>query len=179
MSLDSRLERILAGQPPALVDTVVATRLLMHTAALLEQHIDTVLAPLGLHLREYLALHRLADSVHEPISPSALSVSLHATRTQVTRLLDSLERQDLVVREADKSDRRSLALGLTAKGQALRQQAVALVHAAYADVWAVLGDDGTHTMQQQLRQVYEHLHSTAAVPHHQTAAPRTDDPAAP
>ena len=193
MSFDSRLERILAGKPQSLMDAVASTRLLKHTAALLEQRMDTALAPLGLHMREYLALFLLADSVHEAISPSSLSLSLNATRTQVTRLLDSLETRSLLVRRADAADRRSLQLELTDAGAALLAQAIPLVQAVHEQVWAPLGDQGTHAMHRQLRKVHDGLLdmegsprwpklSASAQPAPNTPSKtiaRTDDPAAP
>ncbi len=157
MSLDSRLERILAGQPKSVVDAVAASRLLLHSAALLEQRVNEALLPFALHMKEYLALHLLADSVHEPIRPSSLSVSLNATRTQVTRLLDSLEQRSLVVRSADAQDRRSLQLRLTPAGQELLLRTRPVVQSVYGQIWSSIGESATHTMQQQLRRVHEQL----------------------
>ena len=127
MSLDSRLERILAGKPRQMVDAVAASRLLLHAAALLEQRVNQALAPFELLMKEYLALNLLADAVHEPLRPSSLSVSLDATRTQVTRLLDGLERRGLVVRSADALDRRSLKLRLTEAGAQMLERSVPIV----------------------------------------------------
>lgn len=111
----------------------------MHTAALLEQRMDRVLAPLGLHMREYLALFLLADSIHEAISPSSLSISLNATRTQVTRLLDSLEAKGLMLRVDNKPDRRGLELQLTDAGAQLLAQAIPAGQ-PHQQTWAPLGD---------------------------------------
>ncbi|QIL82964.1 MarR family transcriptional regulator [Diaphorobacter sp. HDW4A] len=157
MSLDSRLERILAGKPKPLLDAVTASRLLLHSAVLLEQRVNEALAPHALHMKEYLALNLLADSVHEPLRPSSLSVSLNATRTQVTRLLDGLEQRRLVMRSADAQDRRSLQLQLTQQGIALLAQAMPLVQAVYLQIWSSIGDSATHAMQLQLRQVHDRL----------------------
>ena len=162
MSLDSRLERILAGKPKQLLDAVAASRLLLHSAVLLEQRVNEALAPHALHMKEYLALNLLADSVHEPLRPSSLSVSLDATRTQVTRLLDGLEQRGLVVRSADAQDRRSLQLRLTPEGSALLALAMPLVQAVYVQIWSSIGDAGTHAMQQQLRLVHDRLQNMDA-----------------
>ena len=193
MSLDSRLERILAGKPAALLDAVASTRVLMHTAALLEQRMDCVLAPLGLHMREYLALFLLADSIHEAISPSSLSISLNATRTQVTRLLDSLEAKGLMLRVDNQTDRRGLELQLTDAGAQLLAQAIPLIEAVHQQTWAPLGDKHTHAMHLHLRKVHDGLLDANALTNRQklaagarpaSTAPskiiaRTDDPATP
>jgi MarR family transcriptional repressor of emrRAB len=157
MSLDSRLERILAGKPARHRDAVAASRLLLHTATLLERRVDEALAPFALHMREYLALHLLADSVHEPLRPSDLSLSLDATRTQVTRLLDGLEKKGLLVRAPDTRDRRSLQLALTPAGTQLLQRCAPTVQQVYLQAWAGLGEQATRLMQLQLRQVHGSL----------------------
>ena len=45
MSIDSRLERVLADKPAALAHATSATHLLIHCAALLERHLEQALAP--------------------------------------------------------------------------------------------------------------------------------------
>lgn len=162
MSLDSRLERILAGKPARHRDAVAASRLLLHTATLLERRVDETLAPFALHMREYLALHLLSDSVHEPLRPSDLGVSLDATRTQVTRLLDGLEKKGLLVRTQDAQDRRSLQLALTPAGTQLLQRCVPVVQQVYLQAWACLGEQATRLLQQQLRQVHSGLQQPQA-----------------
>lgn len=157
MSIESRRERLLAGKSAQLRDAVAASRALLHAAHLLEQRIDTALAPCGLHMREYLALRLLADSVHEPLRPTSLSVALDATRTQITRLLDGLEKKALVLRSAHDKDRRSLQLALTEAGAQALARAVPLVEAAYADAWAPLPEPQLHAMARQLHQVQARL----------------------
>ena len=157
MSLDSRLERILAGKPKPVLDAVAASRLLLHSAAYLERRVNEALVPFALHMKEYLALNLLVDAVHEPLRPSSLSVSLNATRTQVTRLLDGLEQRGLLVRSADAQDRRSLQLLLTPDGVALLARAMPVVQAVYLEIWSSIGEAATHQMQEQLRRVHDRL----------------------
>ena len=95
--------------------------------------------------------------MHEPLRPSSLSVSLDATRTQVTRLLDGMEQRGLLVRSADAQDRRSLQLLLTPDGAALLARAMPVVQAVYLEIWSSIGEAATHQMQQQLRRVHDRL----------------------
>ena len=157
MSLDSRLERILAGKPKPVLDAVAASRLLLHSAAYLERRVNEALVPFALHMKEYLALNLLVDAVHEPLRPSSLSVSLNATRTQVTRLLDGLEQRGLVVRTADAQDRRSLQLQLTSAGVDVLAKAMPVVHAVHQQVWSSIGESATHEMPGKLRKVRQQL----------------------
>lgn len=157
MRIEDRLERVLADKPAALADATTATHLLIHSAALLERHLEQALAPLRLELRQYLALYMLAENEELAVTPTQLSESLKATRTQVTRLLDSLEAKGLTRRAATKADRRSLALHLTPEGHALLTQAIPLMEQAHLSAWAALGGDSTRIMQQQLHTLYGHL----------------------
>jgi MarR family transcriptional repressor of emrRAB len=135
MSSISRLDRLTAGRPPDVAETIAASRMVSRVATLLERHIDSVLAPHGIDMREYLALVLIADDAVEPLRPSDLSTTLGATRTQVTRLLDGLERKGLAQRLPSEEDRRSLRLALTPAAKALLKRAVPVVHAAYASAW--------------------------------------------
>lgn len=157
METESRRNRLLAGRPQPLRDRVAASRELLHAAHLLERRIDAALAPCGLHMQEYLALRLLSDSVHEPLRPTSLSTALDATRTQITRLLDGLEKKALIARALDKQDRRSLQITLTPAGADRLEQAVPLVQAAYASAWEPLAGDEIHALARQLAQVHAHL----------------------
>ena len=154
MSIDARLERVVADKPAELAHAMSATHLLIHSAALLERHLEQALTPLNLKLREYLALYLLADNEQESVTPTQLSESLKATRTQVTRLLDSLESKGLAVRIADTVDRRSLALRLTDDGQQLLAHAIPLMEQAHLCAWSSLGAPATQAIRQQLHTLY-------------------------
>jgi len=162
MDTGSRLHRLLADRPAPLRDAVIASRMLLRTASLLEQRIDAALAPHGLTMREYLAQVLIADDAVEPLRPSDLGTSLNANRTRITRLLDGLEARGLVRRVPDQADRRSLHLAQTEAGAALVAAATPLAHAAYLAAWAPLGEDGTRRTGGALRRLHEHLAKDAS-----------------
>ncbi|MFT4267009.1 MAG: MarR family transcriptional regulator [Xenophilus sp.] len=157
MPLESRLHRLLADRPASLRDAIAASRMLLRAASLLERRIDAALAPHGLTMREYLALILIADDAVEPLRPSDLGVSLDASRTRITRLLDGLEARGLVRRVPDAADRRSLHLTQTEAGAALVAMAAPLAHKAYLAAWAPLGEDGTRQAGDALRRLHDHL----------------------
>ncbi|MCA0324710.1 MAG: MarR family transcriptional regulator [Proteobacteria bacterium] len=154
MTFESRRQRLLAGKPQPLRDGVTAARALTHIAHLLEQHINAALLPCGVTMREYLALRLLSDSAHEPLRPTSLSVALHATRTQITRLLDALEKKGLIARTLDPVDRRGLQVAPTPAGAELLARAVPLVEAVYVRLWAPLAEADVHALAEQLTQVH-------------------------
>lgn len=158
MTKTSRLDRLLAGRPAELANAIAASRMLFRVAYLLQAHIDDALAPFGIDMREYLALVLIADDAVEPLRPSDLSTTLDATRTQVTRLLDGLEKKGLAKRLPDSSgDRRSLHLAQTDAGRDLLKQVAPTVHAAYQSGWGPVGTEGTASALRALRLMHRDL----------------------
>jgi MarR family transcriptional regulator, organic hydroperoxide resistance regulator len=80
-----------------------------------------VLEPLGLTHPQYLVM--LALWQHGPLSVKALSGLLQLDPGTLSPLLKRLETAGLLRRERDPKDQRNLALALTDKGRALREQA--------------------------------------------------------
>lgn len=80
-----------------------------------------LLEPLGLTHPQYLVM--LALWQHAPLSVRELSRLLQLDPGTLSPLLKRLEAIGYVRRERDPADERSLALTLTAKGQALRERA--------------------------------------------------------
>ena len=80
-----------------------------------------VLEPLGLTHPQYLVM--LALWQHGPLSVKALSGLLQLDPGTLSPLLKRLEAAGLLRRERDPQDQRNLALALTDRGKALREQA--------------------------------------------------------
>ncbi|MDR0458455.1 MAG: MarR family transcriptional regulator [Burkholderiaceae bacterium] len=136
MSYEDELRRSLERHAGAPVPQILATRLLMRAAALLRARMDAALAREGIDMRGYLALVSISLCNDEALRPSDLSVLLDATRTQVTRILDALARQKLVMRAPSREDRRTLNLTLTAAGQRKLARCLPKAHAVYQQVWS-------------------------------------------
>jgi DNA-binding MarR family transcriptional regulator len=81
-----------------------------------------VLEPLGLTHPQYLVMLALWGS--EPLSVTDLSGMLDLDPGTLSRLLKRLEAADLVRRDRDPADERSLAVVLTSTGRALRERAL-------------------------------------------------------
>jgi DNA-binding MarR family transcriptional regulator len=81
-----------------------------------------LLEPMGLTHPQYLVMLALWQS--EPLSVTDLSRLLELDPGTLSRLLKRLETAGLVRRERDRADERSLAIVLTDKGCALRQEAL-------------------------------------------------------
>lgn len=80
-----------------------------------------LLEPMGLTHPQYLVMLALWEQA--PLSVSELSKLLDLDAGTLSRLLKRLEAADLVVRGRSQTDERTLAVSLTERGVALRQQA--------------------------------------------------------
>ncbi|MER5457744.1 MarR family winged helix-turn-helix transcriptional regulator [Micromonospora sp. NPDC002389] len=105
-------------------DTV---RRIMHVAAALRHHQDTEIAALGLTPAVARALYEL-DPDH-PLPARELAGQLRCDRSNVTALVDKLERAGLVERRADPADRRQRTLVVTEAGRRMRDR----VHEVLSD----------------------------------------------
>lgn len=81
-----------------------------------------VLEPLGLTHPQYLVMLALWGT--EPLSVTDLSRMLDLDPGTLSRLLKRLETADLIRRNRDTTDERSLAVVLTPAGRALREKAL-------------------------------------------------------
>jgi DNA-binding MarR family transcriptional regulator len=110
-----------------------------------------LLAAHGLSMWAYIVLSHLA---HQPVGTQlALAEAIHYDKTRLIGLLDELERDGLIARKPDPSDRRARTVDLTPAGRARHA-------AAQADVRAMedefLGDLSA-TDRDRLRRVLSRL----------------------
>lgn len=87
------------------------------------------LTPLGLHHREFRLLAFLSGS--EGLTVGELAELAVLERPTVSKMLDRLQAQGWVVRQADAADRRRSELHLTDSGQALLAMATPVVEALF------------------------------------------------
>ena len=93
-------------------------------ATAIDRDCAALLAPHGLSEGRFVLLF-LLDAAPDGLAPNMLAQRAGVTRATVTGLLDGLEREGLVARHAEASDRRALRIRLTRKGQQIAQQVFA------------------------------------------------------
>ncbi len=110
---------------------------------------DDGMSSCGLSLARTKVLSQLQDG--GPARPSVLAAEFGFAPRTVTELVDTLERDGLVTRQADPTDRRALLVRLTNEGQA----ALAVAHTTRArlmkQVFGVLDEDDRATMARLLQ----------------------------
>ncbi|MGK5519388.1 MarR family winged helix-turn-helix transcriptional regulator [Micromonospora sp. URMC 107] len=102
-------------------------RRITHLAAALRHHQDVEIAELGLTPATARALHELDPD--RPLPARDLAEGLGCDRSNVTALVDKLERAGLVERRTDPADRRQKTLVVTGPGRQVR----ARVHQVMSD----------------------------------------------
>lgn len=89
---------------------------LIGTAQAVQDRLEGVLVPFDLSLAKLQILHYLADSPG-PVSLSELATHQKCVRSNITQIVDRLEKDRLVKRRADPTDRRGVQATLTAAGR--------------------------------------------------------------
>ena len=77
---------------------------------------ETLKKETGLSLNDALLLCATHKGIHEP---SALAKELELSPSRLTRILDTLEKRNLIVRTISEADRRGVLVSLTADGDKL------------------------------------------------------------
>ena len=93
----------------------------------------------------------------DKVSQQSLSQATFRDKTGMTRLIDSLEEQGLVVRVPDTSDRRANLVHLTPQGRALEQKASAVVEEVAEHTLNILTEDELNMGKILLKKIFDHL----------------------
>jgi DNA-binding MarR family transcriptional regulator len=89
---------------------------LLHAAAAAEAYVESKLDGIGLSLAKLAALRALADA-GESLPLGQLAERLSCVKSNITQLVDRLEADGLVARQADRRDRRTRLAVITAAGR--------------------------------------------------------------
>lgn len=81
-------------------------------------------------------------------------------KTSVTRLLDGLEKRNLVLRVADQNDRRNNLIYLTNKGKALQKELITLAQKTLAAAQQEIQSEHLEICKNTLVKVYQNLSET-------------------
>ena len=88
-----------------------------------------------------------------------LAVSSIKDKATITRGLQSLEKEGLVLRTADPVDRRTKRIYITPKGRKVVQRVMPLAHEVMAGARESISPEDLATCERVMRQLYENLNS--------------------
>jgi DNA-binding MarR family transcriptional regulator len=120
-------------------------------ARALARRFDDALRPMGLTNGQFSLMMSLNRP--EPPDMGAVASLLGMDRTTLTAALKPLERRGLVKVEADKADRRSRIMTLTARGRRLLARAVPAWRRTHVAVEALLPEGDPDRFRRNLRAV--------------------------
>jgi len=126
--------------PRATGDSLV--RSLLETAEAVEARLEAAVGPLSL---AKLGVLRPLVEAKQPLPLSELAEREHCVRSNITQLVDRLEKEGLVRRRADPSDRRGVLAALTPAGERAYARAMrALAEEQRAMVHSLSAGDAAH-----------------------------------
>ena len=110
---------------------------------------------------QYGLLQHLLENDHQP-GLRELAAAAGVAAPTATRMLDSLEKRGVVVRERCTEDRRSVRLSLTSDGERLVRERKASVEQARGELFARLHEDERAAAAAVLRRLAEALEEVGA-----------------
>jgi DNA-binding MarR family transcriptional regulator len=146
--LNELMRALIATPPPALADSTGF--LLARAHHRFHARADKVLEPVGIEVRHFGALTRLADGVP---SQRELADRLQVSGPVVVEMVDTLEARGLVERRRDPADRRLNALHVTESGRDLLKRATAVLEAANENLTRPIGEAGDRELRSLLRKL--------------------------
>ena len=109
----------------------------LHTSSVLESRVEAKLSEIGLSLAKLAALHRLSEA-GESLPLGQLAERLSCVKSNITQLVDRLEADGLVARQADPSDRRTRLAVMTAAGRKACQEGRRIQQESEGDLFGSL-----------------------------------------
>ena len=85
---------------------------------------------------------------------SEISKQLNITSPSVTQIINKLEKDDIVLRNIDPSDRRAVNIRLTDKGIRVVNEAKAILSATFVGLIEYLGEEDSHLLSVLLSKVF-------------------------
>jgi len=136
------------SHPPGTGEALVFS--LLGTAGAVEARLEAALSPVGLSLAKAGVLHYLAEAPG-PVALSDLAKHQNCVRSNITQLIDRLEKEGLVRRRADPDDRRSVRAALTAAGQRIYARAIRLLAAEQRAIVSSLSPGDAASLRSALQ----------------------------
>ncbi|MCK4574626.1 MAG: MarR family transcriptional regulator [candidate division Zixibacteria bacterium] len=95
----------------------------------------------------------------EGINQQSLSQHIHRDKAAATRLIDSLEKKNLVIRVSDKTDRRQNMIFLTNEGKEMVLEVSEVAEKTHAEALVGVTEEEVSTLKRVLDKIRENLES--------------------
>ena len=123
---------------------------LLETAEAVEARLEAALSPTGLSMAKLAVLHVLVEA-QEPLPLSDLAERQHCVRSNITQLVDRLEKDGLVRRRSDATDHRSVRAVLTPVGRQAYAKAVRALAQEQRAILSALDEEDAARLRSALQ----------------------------
>lgn len=150
--------------------------LLGRTDRAMKHYLLQHLRPLGITLQQFLALVGLSEG--DGISQDALAQRMYVDISFITRILQRLEQDGLVIRTRDERDARVNLVWLTPAGQALREKIDAVRAEALQKALQNLNEEEVQELKRLLNGIFttvQSLITDCPASEYSCCVPSTDD----
>jgi len=130
-------------------------QLLTEVFVLLDDADRRVLRQHNLSITQFNALYHL--DTEQGMSINDLTTRLICDKSNTTRIVERLKKEDLVIRQRDETDRRYVSVRLTEAGESLRQEAVTKHQASVSRRFNALSPDEQETLNRLLGRLRDGL----------------------
>jgi len=125
----------------------------LRLAAHLERELAVLCADQGLKPSQFQVLAALRRRDPQPLTATELAAAAILTSGAMTPILDKLEAQGMIRRQADDADRRARCVSITAKGRGIIDRALDLRMARHRELNGVLDGDERAALASILRKL--------------------------
>lgn len=131
--------------------------LLSRTATLLDLMFQRSITEKGysVTVHQWRIMQKLHDS--NGLSQVELGKLLEKNGPNITRILDVMEKTDLICRNADPGDRRKFVIHLTSKGREMKETIAPLSQAAREKAFSNISQNDLKKFSEVINRIYENL----------------------
>ncbi|WP_171056023.1 MarR family winged helix-turn-helix transcriptional regulator [Paenibacillus sinopodophylli] len=129
--------------------------LLTRTSIANKKVLSRVLLPYDITPQQYGVLNRLSSN--DGISQKQLSELVVRDQTSIGKVLDKLEKKELIVRKDDPSDRRAFLLYLTPRGRELSELLISHVEHIHDEATKGIPEDDIDVFISVINKLYDNL----------------------
>lgn len=156
-AFEDRLALVYSRLPGTARQEVLLTRLYFHVFKLLDERFNASLAEFDLTTTTFSALMLVYSDDGNRVSPSALSLVMVSSRTNITRVADELAHKGWLERRPHPQDRRRVCLSLTPEGRALVERVLPVQRHYLERLWSGLSRNEQTQFEALLRKLHAQL----------------------
>ncbi|UKS27214.1 MarR family transcriptional regulator [Paenibacillus sp. HWE-109] len=124
---------------------------LNHAGRRMTQLLNVSFQPYDITTEQWVVLSRLVEE--DGITQKLLAIRAEKDQTNITRILDQLERKGLVERRANETDRRSFLTYITDQGRALNDILTPIERRVIASLLSQFSEEQVQLLRNMLSQV--------------------------